>query len=721
MRSTAVVLIAAGVIAAAAIARSTRLECRADAPRTVTHDDSLKGSVSAEQVAELRLYAANLANVQLAWHFEDVPLAYTYLGRCNPKHRGWEYDYLCALLQTNQRTFAGHEEGVIDVAFSPDGRRVASASYDGTIRVWPSSGEGEETILKGHDGYVCSIDFSSDGKVLASCGEEGALKVWDAATAKLIASVDVHDQGCSSLAIAPDDKTIACGSAMSGAIQILDKQTLKALRSFDVGSTGVNCLEFTADGRTLVSGDRTGRVIFWDVESGRRTQLIEAYNDEVIDLSLTEDRRRVATCARGTAPLAVWDVETGKRQFELDGHRSLNSSIQFSHDGSRLVTAGWDKVVRVWDANTGAQLQAFKGHTGDLFCARFSPDDALIASGSRDNTLKVWNAAKSHLPTTLNVRYEEKPLVTNSVAFSPDGRQLLSCGVDSADAMIWEVGNGKNQSKLTGLAGGAMTVAYSSDGLLIAAGSQNGIIAVWEAASGKRKFAIEAFPCNLPPFTSTVEPYSSLPPIERRYCVTSLAFSSDGSRLVAGSDDSTVKVYDTASGDELLCLDDRGADVCAVAFLANDSIVASCDDKGEVIAWNLDGKQKYEFALNGHQEQIAHCAWSPDETWLATCGTDDTIRIWNATSGQQLRVLTGHTDDVWSLAISPDGARLISASGDKTLKIWHTNAGEELLTLRGHDRDVWTAAFSPDGRRIASGSYDGTIRLWDATARGDRD
>lgn len=666
----------------------------------------------AEHVAASRLYSLNLLNAQLAWEREDVPLAYRYLDRCEEHLRGWEHAYLKSLLQCNQQTLTGHQDGLIEVAFSADETHVASASYDGTVRLWSVNDGREREVFSGHKGYVSAIGFFPDGERLASCGDDGTLRIWSVGGKTPATVIQVFPESCSGLAISPDGKELACSSPHSGDVRVFDAASLAAKRTFEVESAGVNCLAYSHDSRQLLIGDCLGLITIHKRASETPTR-VEAYSgiDEVADASFSRDGKRIVSCRRSGATAEVWDAASGERLLQLAGHKPLISGAKFSSDGERIVSTGWDKVVRLWDAQTGEPLKVLKGHTDDVFCAVFSPSGRIIASGSRDKTVKIWNAATTQGEQTFNVRYKSHPLVTNCVAFSPQGDRLLSCGIDSDVVKVWNIEQGTLETKLKGLPSRALVATFAPHGQWVAGGNDAGVVVVWDVATGMSKWHINAFSRELAPDGSDRDSDKSASPSSSEHRVTGLAVSPDEHLLAASSDDHSIRVLDAADGKELYLLRaDRP--LHSVAFLQGGSLVTCCADNGQTYTWDLGSGEKKVVELEGHTAPVMAAAWSVDGSWLVTAGQDETLRTWDTATGAERCTLRGHTDSVWGVAISPDGKRVASASGDKTVKVWEAATGEELLTLRGHDRDVWATAFSADGRQLASGSYDGSVKVW---------
>jgi WD40 repeat protein/class 3 adenylate cyclase/tRNA A-37 threonylcarbamoyl transferase component Bud32 len=254
-----------------------------------------------------------------------------------------------------------------------------------------------------------------------------------------------------------------------------------------------------------------------------------------------------------------------------------------------------------------------------------------------------------------------------------------------------------------------LSVAFSPDGQRIATGSGDGMAKVWEAASGKELLTLKG----------------------HRGYVWSVAFSPDGQRIVTGSEDATAKVWESASGRELITLTGSSDPIWSVAFSPDGKRVVAGSKDGTAKVWEAATGRRL-LTPQGHTIQVAAAALSPDGRRIVTGSTeadgDYTAKVWEAASGKELLTLNGHRGQVASVAFSPNGQRIVTGSQDNTAKVWDAASGSELLTFKGHGNAVWSVAVSPDGQRIVTGSGDQTAKVWEAasgkellTLKGHRD
>jgi WD40 repeat protein len=412
-------------------------------------------------------------------------------------------------------------------------------------------------------------------------------------------------------------------------------------------------------------------------------------------------------------------------------------SITFSPDGLRLLTASADSTVRQWDARTGQEVELpYDRHSGQVFSAVYSPDAQWVASTGEDRTIRVWRARDRHEVAIL----QGHTYLVVEVAFAPDGRRLASLsspwpGTNAGDdkVRVWDVDPQAPLPVLRGHTGTIYPLAYSPDGRWLASGSWDKTVRLWDAATGE--------PCATLSHPSFVWGLAFGPdatwlvtgchegdqlriwdvatarvrreiPIPKQN-ISALAVSSDGARVaVTGYNDamgqkSRLTVCDIASGKTLF-----STEGWALAYSPDGRWLATlaADQKTVLL---LDARTHETTArFSGHEKAVFKAAFSPDNSCLATCSRDHTVRLWQVSSGT-CQVLRGHTDEVYAVAFHPKGTRLATAARDGMVWLWDLARGEEVARLPGHKGFVWSLAFSPDGATLASGGGDDTVRLWD--------
>jgi WD40 repeat protein/energy-coupling factor transporter ATP-binding protein EcfA2 len=407
------------------------------------------------------------------------------------------------------------------------------------------------------------------------------------------------------------------------------------------------------------------------------------HNNPLFSGAFSPDGSRIVT-ASWDKTARIWDAATAKEIAVLRGHEDPLRSAAFSPDGSRIVTASWDKTARVWDAATAKEMAVLRGHDDSVRSAAFSPDGSRIVTASDDNTARIWDAATAKEMAVLRGHDS----FVFSAAFNPGGSHIVTASGDTT-ARIWDAATAKEIAVLRGHEGPVRSGAFSPDGSRIVTTSTDHTARIWNAATAKK----------------ILRGHDSF--------VQSAAFSPDGSRIVTASADNTARIWDALAAEEMTVLRGHDSTVNSAAFSLDGSrIVTASEDKAARI-WDA-ATAKEMAVLRGHDDSVWSAAFSPDGSRIVTASADSTARIWDALAAEEITVLRGHDDSVWSAAFSPDGSRIVTASDDNTARIWDAATKKEMVVLRGHEDSVYSAAFSPDGLRIVTTSEDKTARIWDA-------
>jgi len=295
-----------------------------------------------------------------------------------------------------------------------------------------------------------------------------------------------------------------------------------------------------------------------------------------------------------------------------------------------------------------------------------------------------------------------------SVAFSPDGKQILSSS-DDGTVKLWDIASGREIRTFLGHTEGVNSVAFSSDGKQVLSGSDDTTVKLWDVASGREIRTFEEysriyFVAFSPDGKQVLYGYDS-----------STVFSPDGKQALSGLYDGTVKLWDAASGQEIRTFEGHEWEVNSVAFSPDGKQVLSGSEDGTIKLWDVSNGREIRSFSGGHTSYVNSVAFSPDGKQALSGSIDETIKLWDMASGREIKTFSGHTHWVNSVAFSPDGKLVLSSSYDGTVKLWDAASGREIKTFSSEDM-IRSVAFSPDGKQILSGSGDGTVKLWDAAS-----
>jgi WD40 repeat protein len=575
------------------------------------------------------------------------------------------------------------------VAFSPDGRTVAGARFDGALQLWDVRARRRlGPPLRGHRGEVWSVAFSPDGHTLASSGHDHTIRLWSVDDRRQARPPLRRRDVVRSVAWSPDGDSIAFGSD-DGTVRLWPiARGSKSVRTLGrANDSAVWSIAFSRDGHTIAAGDESGAVRLLDTRRGRRVQApLRRGAGAVAGLAFSPDGR---TLAGGDldGKVQLWDV---RRRQPLDWQPAPVGdqvwSVAFSGDGRTLAASDFGGTVRLWDLRARRRFgKALTGHSGRVDGVAFAPRGQTLVSAAFDGTIRVWNARH-------RVRLGRAPLRSRdrikSVAFGPDGRSLAAAGWDGRVRVLDLDARPPRVRQVPGAGEALEAVAVSADGSTLAAAGHDGAVQLWNARTLRRRA----------PLAAGVGP------------ILSVALGPDG-RTLAAAGDLGVRLWDLASRKELATpLRGDGTPGRSVAFSADGRTLALAASDSTARLWDVDARKPAGAAHS--PDGVQSVALSPDGRTLAFGTVNGAVRLWDRQAHKLLGELRAR-GRVESLAFSSDG-RTLAAAGSDEVRLWDVRSRTQLgRALAAHHGSVFAVAFSPDGRTFASAGADGRVRLWE--------
>jgi WD40 repeat protein len=639
-------------------------------------DTEREKAIASEELAKYEEYVALIGLAAAKIEENAFDNARQLLGRCDVGLRNWEWGRLMHLCEQSVEDFDAKAQ-INATAFSPDGKQFVTGSWNGFAHVWRSGREEAVTSIE-HDGLLVYA-----------------------------------------VAWSPTENLIATGSnSPSGFLRISDATNGKTIRVFKGHEQPVLSVEFSPDGNYLLSTSFDNTARLWDVKTGEeaRPTPLKGHNWWVWDAAFSPDGKQVVTASHdGTA--IIWPIgeeDNGAELATFAGHTGPVYAVAYSPDGKYVVSGGYDKQVLLWEP---AKVQPFEyqemlngqspaidfkvlgTHAAAVRSVVFSHDGRLVVSAGHDNTIKLWHVETGQLLQTMRGHGSW----VRACAISPDDKWVLSGGYDQR-AKLWSI-DGYEEVRvlrghvLTGHSDAVMSAAFSEAGDKIVTASRDRSASAYSTKDGRK-------------LASYTEGHSFL--------ASTSQFFADGTRLMTAAVDNTVRVWDVATGVELLRLNGTGIAAAAAVSTSGRWILSGSQGDQQARLWDAQTGDLVG-TLDGHDAEVTAVAFSPDDRFLFTGDSKGRGVLWDREAQKQLRRLSWHTSGITAAAFATNGTRLLTASDDKTVCTWNVaglsqDASSvqplEKLVLK-HPNTVWSLDVSRDGQTALTSCQDGGMRLWD--------
>jgi WD40 repeat protein/serine/threonine protein kinase len=564
----------------------------------------------------------------------------------------------------SSRLSDGHRAAVREVAFSPDGRLLVSASEDKKVIVWDFAQRKQLATLTDHTDNVTTVAFSPDGKQFATGSNDHTIIIWDRERLKKVEVLREQSGAISHVEFSPDGHLLI--SAFPDRTIVLE--TSRWSKIYEMSSEDSFFPLFSADGRRLIS--TTGKS--WDTKTGERlTDALETpINLNLYKAVLSPDGRRLVGVNSDGVVLFL-DPIGRKILGHYRVHEDHARAVAFSPDG-RFVASGGDDIV-LWDVETQTIILHLE-HTAGVWGLTFSPNGGSLVSSHADGAILVWDMKERKLAANFN----EHSAPVLDVAFSPDGKRLATASQDRS-VIVWNLENGRKEAVLEGHSMRVTAVVFSPDGRSIASSDYNDRLILWDLAEQRPRW-------------SKV--------IGTNYC---LAFSPDGRRLAISG-----RVLDSADGREISFF----SRTCYGFSISGKKLACVSIDYGEIITlWDAENWQMID-KLKLNNPTLLAVSFSPDGKWIVTGSGDGLLQLWSASPLRLEAIIGQHAAPVKSVAFSPDSRQVASASDDQTIALWDLSRRSLITRIGSHTAPVGALTFSPDGRMLATGEQDRSVRLY---------
>ena len=578
-----------------------------------------------------------------------------------------------------------HNNVVQSVSFSPDGKMLASAGYDNTVKLWNVEGNPQKPISLPHNKPVFSVSFSPDSKTIASASFDKTVKLWNRdGTPK--GSPLLHSNRVYAVAFNPKGDKIATGDR-NGTVTIWDLKENKKNEFKNAHNRIIGSLSFSPDGSLLATASQDRTVKIWNIDANgiiKNRQRLP--HSDIVDVdSVSFSRNSEIATASMNGKVKLWKAD-GSLLRELTG-KSIFTSVTFSHDGKIIAAGRLDGKVQLWDTS-GKEIGTLEGHTDRVNSVSFSPNGKTIASASNDRTVKLWQIQLSLLT---HLKAHDSRVM--DVSFSPDGKIFASASQD-ATIKLWDI-SGNFQQSLKGHRLLVDSVSFSPNSEKIASTSRDDTVKIWtrQGKEYKQEKTDQIF--------------------TRRSSIgdSSVSFSTylKNPTIAVADTQGIVWFMDTNRQLKPPPFQAHESPILKVSLSPDGKSVATASEDETAKIWHLDGKLKH--TLPGHTSGVEDVSFSHDGNRIATASKDNTVKLWDR-NGNLLKTLTGHSAAVISVSFSPDGDAIATASEDRTIKLWNLD-GTLITTLKGHSGGVNSISFNPKNSKILiSGSSDSTIIIW---------
>lgn len=628
--------------------------------------------------------------------------------------RSLEWYQLSYLTHRNINQFAA-KNPIVAVSFSPDGknlliaerrRAIANGTSEFQVTVFEMRFDRSplrelSTFSLPAGNHFNAIAFSPDAHRVVADAPDKKIHVWDIGTKTEVHSFEPTGNDLARAGFSRDGEFLVV-TDIAGNVALFDSgRMFKPMWRKSVGHEAP-WAAFSPDGREVICANESSTVFRWEVATGTESSSDSGGASIARAVFFPDGKRLLYSLLDGT--LQIRDLPNQRLLNVLKGHTATNQSLRFSPDGKVLATGSYDRSIKLWpsDGQDDEELTTLQGHGSAVNSIAWSNDGKYLVSGSADSSLKIWEVESLLAPELIR-----RSVQHFKVSAFQNKTQAVVFGITKNHEMkLWSLDSGQplvtfGADEQPPFSTDVLGAALSLDGKMLATSFNNkekekvGLIRLWDATTGR--------------LIKTLSGHTEL--------VYNLMFSPDGKRLVSGGLDKKIYLWDVATGQPYELPPQASSYSYRAVFSNGGHLVAAALSNGTVMLADVASRNVLRV-LEGHAQVVKALAFSADDRMLASGGDDNQLRLWDVNSGQLIKVI-GQSDSMNRLIFSVDGKRLISGGKDGTVKLWDVASGQEIFTYRGHPGDVTSLTISGDGKSLITTGNDGSVRYWRAASEQD--